>query len=174
MKASFVSFAAVAAMGLLPAMAQGAVTVELTEMHICCKACVRGIEKAVGDIPGVTLKIDADASATQVEAPDAAAVKKVLEALAAAGYHAKSSDPELSMPVAKAPEGKVTRLVVEGAHNCCGGCSTAIADAAKGVDGVAAVAIKPKAASFVVEGEFSASALVAALNAAGFHVSVGK
>ena len=51
---------------------------------------------------------------------------------------------------------------------CCKKCVTAAEDAVKSVAGVTKYEIVSKAESFTVEGEFTKSALAAALNSAGF------
>ena len=34
---------------------------KITTVHLCCPACVKGVEKAVADIKGVTADVDKDA-----------------------------------------------------------------------------------------------------------------
>lgn len=146
--------------------------VQLTDMHICCRGCTVGIEKAVAGLEGVKVIVDQDAEETEITAVDAAAAQKAIDAIAAAGYHATVHGDGVSMKAGDAPAGKVTRLTVSNAHNCCGACTRAIQAAMKTVDGVQADTCKPKQAEFVVEGNFDAKALVAALEKVGFHVTV--
>jgi copper chaperone CopZ len=61
---------------------------------------------------------------------------------------------------------------VSGAHNCCGPCCDAIKDAIATVDGVTGDTARPHATAFQVDGDFQASALVKALNDAGFSARV--
>jgi len=34
------------------------VTVTITDVHLCCQSCVKGVAKAVADIKGLTAKAD--------------------------------------------------------------------------------------------------------------------
>ena len=34
------------------------VTVTVTEMHVCCGACIKAIEKAIAKVPGVEAKVE--------------------------------------------------------------------------------------------------------------------
>lgn len=145
--------------------------VTVSKMHICCGACVKAINSVVGDT-GAKAAVDQDNETTTLEG-DKAAVEKAINALAAAGFHGDVDNDALKMKDdSGAPAGKVKRLEVNGAHNCCGACAKAIKSCVAGVAGVAADTCTPKATSFVVEGDFDAAALVKALNDAGFHVTV--
>jgi copper chaperone CopZ len=146
--------------------------VKLTDMHICCKGCTNGILKAVDGLKGVTVDVDQDAEEATITAADAVGAQAAIDAIAAAGYHATVQGDGVSMKAGTAPDGKVKRLTVSNAHNCCGACTRAIQAAMKTVDGVQADTCKPKQAEFVVEGNFNAQALVAALEKVGFHVTV--
>lgn len=166
---------ATAVAALLGGSAQAAVKVELSGMHICCGACVSGIQKTAKGVEGAKVEVDKDAGTCTVEADDLKTAQKVADALAAAGFHAESDNKGVVMKDdSNAPKGKVQRLVVNGAHNCCGGCANAIRDVVTAVDGVKAATVQPKSSSFVVEGDFDAQALVKALNDNGFHVKVAQ
>ena len=65
-------------------------------------------------------------------------------------------------------------MELAGVHNCCGSCTQSIKKAIKAVDGVEAETVKPKAESFVVEGNFDLAAVVKSLLDAGFYVQVKK
>jgi copper chaperone CopZ len=149
------------------------VKVELSEMHICCNACVKGIENAVKDIPGVTVEVDKEAATTVVKADDARAAEKAIEAIAHAGFHGVSNHADLKMKDdSGAAKGSVARLELTNIHNCCGGCMKAVKGAVKDVKGVTGDTLKPKETRFVVEGRFSPAEVIAALNAAGFHAKI--
>lgn len=166
---------AVLAVVLFSGVAQAAVKVELSGLHICCGACVSGIQKAAKGIEGTKIEVDKDAATCTIEADDLKAAQKVVDAIAAAGYHGDSDTKGVSMKDdSKAPKGKVNRIIVKGAHNCCRGCSNAIRDVVKDVEGVQASTVEPRGTSFVVEGDFEAVALVKALNDNGFHVTVTR
>lgn len=147
-------------------------TVKLTQMHICCGGCTKAIVAATKDLTGAKVEVDQDNEEVNIKAESAAAAQKAVDAIVAAGYHAKVESGDVKVPASPAADGKVTRATVSGAHNCCGACTKSIKEAVKSVDGVVADTCKPKETSFVVEGNFDAKALAAALNEAGFHVKV--
>lgn len=149
-------------------------TVEVRGLHNCCGACLKGINQAV-TTAGAQAKIDTGDDVVTITAPDAATAQKAVDNLAAAGYHGTSNSSDITMKDnSGAPEGKVSRLELHGAHNCCRGCSNAISGACKEVAGVTGATVTAKKKSFVVEGDFSARDLIKALNDAGFHVTVSK
>lgn len=155
--------------------AQAATKVTLSDMHLCCGACVKGVQKAVDSVDGVKATIDDSEGTTVLEGDSDKAVQKAIDAIADAGYHAKSDSKELKMKDdSGAKEGKVKRLELSGLHNCCGGCNKAVQAAIESVDGVQANTAKVRETDFVVEGDFDALALVRALESAGFHTRVKK
>jgi len=146
--------------------------VEVSGLHNCCGACLKGISKAVTSA-GAEAQIGAGDDTLTITAPDKETAQKAIDGLAAAGYHGAVKGEGITMKDdSGAPAGKVGTLEVTGAHNCCKGCSNAISDACKEVSGVSSVSIEPKKTSFTVEGDYNAQALVKALNDAGFHVKV--
>ena len=173
MKRFTIGLAAILGLATFSAEAALAETkVKLTNMHICCGGCTKGILKAVEGLSAVKVDVDQDNEEATITADDAASAQKAIDAIAAAGYHATVSGEGVSMPAGTAPDGKVQRLTVSNAHNCCGACTKAIQAAMKTVDGVQADTCKPRVPEFVVEGNFEAKALVAALEKVGFHVTV--
>jgi copper chaperone CopZ len=152
--------------------ARAEVKVKLTNMHICCKGCTNGILKAVTGLDAVKVDVDQDAEETTVTGTDAAAVQKAVDAIAAAGYHATVVGDGVTLKPGDAPAGKVKSLKLANAHNCCGACNVAIRKALQTVPGVTGDSCKSKATEFEVTGDFDAKAVVAALEKAGFHVTV--
>lgn len=151
--------------------AQAEVSVTLSKMHLCCGACVKGVEGAIEKIEGATVKVDADGGTTVVTAADAKTTRQAIAAIARAGFHGESDHNKLKMPDnSGVKEGKVKRLELVGVHNCCGGCNSAIKEAIATVAGVEKDTAAPKSKTLVVEGDFDGLALVQALNKAGFHV----
>lgn len=149
--------------------------VTLSDMHLCCGACVRAVDAAVAKVEGASAAVDRQAKTVTITAKDDETAQAAVDAIAAAGYHGKSSSDKIAMKNdSGAGEDKVTRLVFVGVHNCCGGCAKALQGACGKVDGVEGTAIKAKARSFVVEGNFAPAAIVKALYAAGFHAKVQK
>ena len=152
-----------------PALAE--TTVTLKNMHLCCGACVRGVEQAVAKVDGANVKVNKKGGSAVVTAKDDATAQKALDAVAAAGFHAASSHESIVMKDNSGVKAGVTkRLVLTGVHNCCVGCNVAVKKALKSVDGVEADTAKPKKKEIVVEGNFDGLAVVKALNKAGFHV----
>ena len=104
-----------------------ATEVKLSEVHLCCANCVKGVDKALTGVTGVTAKSDKDAGTVVLTAPDTAAAQKAVDALVAAGYYGKSSDAAIKvMAHTGAKDGKVSTLKVSGVHLCCDKCVTAV------------------------------------------------
>lgn len=157
----------------LESSVQAEVQVALTDMHICCGSCVKGIERAVATVDRATVQVDKDDESCSITAFDAATAQKAINALATAGYHANVKDKVLAMPSdSGAPAGNVKKLTVTGAHNCCTGCAKAILSAVSEVPGATVGELKGKQSSFEITGDFSALQIVEELNEHGFHVQV--
>ncbi|MBL9083178.1 MAG: hypothetical protein JNK76_15290 [Planctomycetales bacterium] len=162
-----------ACLGLVAAEAQAETKVKLTQMHICCGGCTKAIVNATKDLTDSKTTVDQDNEEVSITADSPAAAQKAVDAILAAGYHAKVAEGDVTISPSDVGVGKTNRVTVSGAHNCCGACTVSIKEAIKGVDGVQADTCKPKQTSFVVEGNnFDAKALAKALNEAGFHVKV--
>ena len=145
------------------------VKLQLNDVHICCGACVRGIEAAVKGIDA-KVEVDRDGGAVRIHAKSEALAQQIVDAIAAAGYHGESDHGTIKMKLdANVPSGKVKRLKLGGIHNCCQGCTNAIVDAFNGVPGVQAHTLKNKQTEFVIEGDFDAGEVIKAIYAAGFH-----
>lgn len=175
MSRSLFAVAALVIAGLLaPAVVQAESKVKVSDTHLCCGACVKAVNAALKNIPGVKHTADQDEGTIDISAADNAGAQAALDALSAAGFHGKIDNPALKLKSAKVEAGKVKRIELTGVHNCCGACTKSIKAAIKGVDGVEADTVKPKQSSFVVEGNFDAAQLVSALLEAGFAVQVKK
>jgi copper chaperone CopZ len=157
------------------ASAQAETKVVLKGVHLCCPGCVSTVGKTVKEVEGVKVACDRQARTVTIAAPDDETAQKALDALAKAGFHGKSDNKAVKMKDdSGASEGKVQKVTVTGAHNCCGMCCRTIKATVKKVEGVKGDTAKPKGESFDVTGDFDAAALVKALNAAGFHVKIEK
>lgn len=166
------AFVAVAA---LTTAAQAEVSVTYSDVHLCCGACQRDVEKAVGEVAGAKVSVDRNGGSVTISAADAKTVKAAAKSMADAGYHGVTDQAEYALvDDSNAGSEAVKRIVLSGTHNCCGGCKVAIVDACEAVKGVQAVVIKSKETSCVVEGDFIPAELIKSLNAAGFHVKVAK
>lgn len=145
------------------------VTVKISEVHICCPSCVKGIQKAVAEVPGVTAAVDEDAGTVTLTAGDTATVQKAADALVAAGFYGTSSDASVKINAdTGAKGGKVQLLKVKGVHLCCGKCVKALNQVLSSVPGVKANTATKGAASFEVTGDFNDKDLFDALQKAGF------
>ncbi len=149
--------------------------VELKGVHLCCDSCVDAVNKIFEGLKGVKGKCDQDAKTVTITADNAAAAQKAVDALFAGGFAGKTDSKDVkTKDLSGAKKGTVKKLTLTGAHNCCDTCTDAIKAAAKKVKGVTGDTAEPKAPSFEVSGDFDATELVKALNAAGFGVKVKK
>lgn len=166
---------AVALLAGLTAAAVAETKVTISNMHLCCGACVKAVNNAVGGVEGAEVAVDKDAKSAVVTAKSAEAAQAAVNAIAKAGFHGKTDNDDIKMASgADVADANVKRMEFTNVHNCCGGCNVAIKKAVESVDGVEANTAKPKSNTFVVEGDFNALALVKALHAAGFHVGIKK
>ena len=150
-------------------------TTKISNVHLCCPGCVKGVEKAVGDVKDVTATVDKDSGTVTLSGQDKASVQKAADALVAAGYFGKSSDKEIKMNSDTGAKGeKVQTLKLEGVHLCCGKCVSAVDKAVKTVPGVKEQTAKKNAESFEVTGDFKDKDVLDALQKAGFTGKVVK
>src|SRR5688572_19753704 len=151
------------------------VTAKISGVHLCCSACVKGVEKAVATVKGATTSVDADAETVSLTGADTATVQKAADALVAAGYFGKSADASIKMTADTGATGKkVQSLKLEGVHLCCGKCVSAVDKAVKSVSGVKEHTATKNAASFEVTGDFNDKEVVEALHKAGLTGKVAK
>jgi copper chaperone CopZ len=168
---SFLTLAATLALALA---AHADSSVKLTDVHLCCKSCVTGVTKAVGKVSGATATCDADAETVSITAPDAATAQKAVDALVAAGYFGKSENPSILVKdTSGAKDGKVTTLVVNDVHLCCGKCVTAVTKAIEKVKGVESNNAVKGAKTFEVKGDFNPKEVFGALQDAGLTGKAG-
>jgi copper chaperone CopZ len=143
-------------------------TVTITDVHICCQSCVKGVATAVADVKGLTAKADQDAGTVTLTGPDTATVQKGADALVAAGFFGKSSDPAIKLNTETgAKNQKVQSIKIEGLHLCCGKCVTAVNNVLGTVPGVTGNTAAKGAASFDVTGNFNDKDVFDALQKAG-------
>ena len=132
------------------------VTVTITDVHLCCQSCVKGVAKAVADVKGLTAKADQDAETVTLTGPDMDTVQKGADALVAAGFFGKSSNPTIKLNAdAGAKNQTVTAIKIEGLHLCCGKCVKAVNEVLTGVPGVTGNTAVKGAKSFEVTGNFN-------------------
>jgi|ERR1051326_7545345 copper chaperone CopZ len=148
---------------------------KISNVHLCCQSCVKGVEKAVADVKDVTATVDKDAGSVTLTGPDKGSVQKAANALAAAGYFGTSSDTAIKFPNDTGAKGtKVQTLKLEGVHLCCGKCVSAVDKAVKSVPGVKEHTAKKNAESFEVTGDFNDGEVLDALQKAGLTGKVAK
>jgi len=151
------------------------VSVKLTGVHLCCQSCVKGVVKAVENVPGVTAAADMEEGAVSLTGPDTSSVQKAAEAIVKAGYFGTSSNPGIKIGSDTGAKGeKVQSLHVEGVHLCCGKCVKAASAALESVAGVKANTAAKGAKSFEVTGDFNDQEVFAALQKAGLAGRAGK
>jgi copper chaperone CopZ len=152
----------------LAAFAQADTTVKLSGVHLCCKSCVKGVDKAVSTVSGATAASDSDASTVTITAADAPTVQKAVDALIAAGYYGASDTADIKVSSATgAKDGKVSALTVSGVHLCCPKCVKAVNKALGEVAGVTSNNAEKNATSFEIKGDFNPKDVFAALQKAG-------
>src|SRR6185437_7048980 len=156
-----------AILALTLAAAHADSSVKLSDVHLCCQSCLKGVDKAVAKVPGVTAKSDMDDKTVSLTGPDTATVQKAVDALVAAGYYGKSSDDSIKVSAETgAKDEKVQSLKVEDTHLCCGSSVKAVNKALGGVSGVSGNDAKKGATSFTITGDFNEKDAMAALQKA--------
>ncbi|MGB8167643.1 MAG: hypothetical protein WCF18_09130 [Chthoniobacteraceae bacterium] len=150
-------------------------SVKLTGVHLCCKSCVTGAEKAVAKVSGASVACDADAKTVTITAPDAATSQKAVDSLVEAGYFGKSEDPAIKVKdTSGAKDAKVSTLAVNEVHLCCKKCVTAATKAIESVKGTTGNTAEKGAKTFQVTGDFNAKEVFAALQKEGLTGKAGN
>jgi copper chaperone CopZ len=153
----------------------GEVSAKLTDVHLCCPSCVKGVKKAVDSVQGATATANQDEGTVTLTGPDVATVQKAADALVAAGYFGKSSDPAVKLNGETGAKGKnVKSLEVENVHLCCGKCVKAVNTALGDVKGVTGNTAAKGATSFTVTGDFNDKEVFTALQKNGLTGHAGK
>src|SRR5690348_15008714 len=101
----------------LAGAAQAETKVVINGVHLCCGACVTGVEDAVANVKGATVACDRGAKTVTITAADAATAQKAIDALADAGFHGKIESSEVAFKPVDVQPGKVAKLEVSGVHN---------------------------------------------------------
>jgi copper chaperone CopZ len=172
MKTIALSLAALLAVGLSTASAE--VSSKIGDVHLCCKGCVNGVEKAVGEVDGAKAAVDADAGTVTLSGPDAATVQKAADALVKAGYFGKAESGVKLDSSTGATGHKVQSLRIEGAHLCCGKCVKAVDRAVKAVPGAKEHTAVKGAKTFEVTGDFNDQDFFTALQKEGLTGKIAK
>jgi copper chaperone CopZ len=168
-------FTAVVTLAFVTAAQAGEVSAKLSGVHLCCPSCVKGVNKAVEGVQGVTATANQEQGIVTLTGPDTAAVQKAADALVAAGYYGKSSDPAIKLNGETGAKGKnVKSLEVENVHLCCGKCVKAVTTALGDVKGVTGNTATKGAKSFTVTGNFNDKEVFSALQKNGLTGQAGK
>ena len=159
---------AIATLSLTIATQAGEVTTKLSGVHLCCPSCVKGVNKAVDGIQGLTATANEEQGIVTLTGPDTATVQKAADALVAAGYYGKSSESAIKLNSETGAKGKsVKSLEVENVHLCCGKCVKAVNTALGEVKGVTGNTAVKGAKSFTVTGDFNDKEVFTALQKNG-------
>lgn len=162
------SILAIIATAALTTFASAESSVKLSDVHLCCKSCVVGAEKAVSKAKGVTAAVDKDAGTVTLTGADKAALQSGVDALVAAGYFGKSDRADVTVKdMSGAKDGKVASMTVDDVHLCCDKCAKVAKQALAKVKGVTSDTAEKKVTSFEVKGDFSPKEVMAALQDAG-------
>ncbi len=151
--------------------------VEVKGVHVCCGACVKGVESALKDVEGVSgVNCDRAAKTVVFEADDADAAAAGIEALAKGGFHgtAAHEGEAIEFPDSGAKEdAKANEITLTNVHLCCAACVKAVDAAVKDIEGVSEAVCDRDESTVKVSGEnVSVEAVVKALNDSGFHATV--
>ena len=151
------------------------VSAKITDTHVCCGGCVKSVAKIIATVPGATGSASEDDSTISLSGPDTATVQKAADALVAAGFYGKSSNPDIKIVADTGATGaKVQTLKVEGVHICCGHCVKDINEALTAVPGVTGNDAAKGATSFTVTGNFTDKDVLDALQKIGLTGKVAK
>jgi copper chaperone CopZ len=156
-----------------PAPAPAPFTVTLSDVHICCGNCIKGVATATASLTDVKAVASQDGTIV-ITTTDKASAQKAVDALTGAGFFGKSSDASIKVNSdTGAKSGKVATLAISNLHLCCGKCVTAVKDVLTTVPGVSGSDVKTNAKTFTVSGDFDPVAVFAALQKAGLTGKAG-
>jgi copper chaperone CopZ len=110
------------------------VSVKISGVHLCCKACVNGVKKSVSEVQGGDRVRRPGGGHGGIDRPNTGTLQKAADALVAGGYFGKSSDAKIKLDDHTGAKGKkVKSLQVSGVHLCCGKCVESVDEAVKTV-----------------------------------------
>jgi copper chaperone CopZ len=162
-------------MAAVCSLAAAEVTATISNVHLCCKGCVQGVEQAVSTVPGAKATADQDGGTVTLSGPDKPTLRRAADALVLAGYYGQSSEPDVKLNVNSGAKGQpVQTLQIEGVHLCCAKCVKAVDQAVKSVPGVESQNAVKRAKSFQVTGNFNDRAVMEALQKEGFAGRVAQ
>jgi len=140
----------------------------LSDVHICCGSCVKAIGKIAATVPNLTATADEDAGTIVLTAPDTATIQKGADALTAAGFFGKSSDPAIKIDATTGAKNQMMQsMTIANLHLCCGKCVKAVNEILSGVPGVTGNTAAKGAKTFEVTGNFNDKDVFDALQKGG-------
>ena len=170
MNKTILSFIATFALAIV---ARADTTVKISDVHLCCGKCVKGVETAIGTVPNAKAAVDKDAKTVAITAPDMATAQKAVDALTAAGYFGKSDNAEVKLTDnSGAKDAKVAAITIKGTHLCCDKCVKGVDAALADVKGITGNTAAKGAESFEIKGDFNAKEVMTALEKAGYTGTV--
>lgn len=143
-------------------------SVTLKHVHLCCTECVRGVERSLKGLEGVTMTADKDAETVTLTGASQPALQRAADAMAAGGYFGVSDKLEIKPVAQTGSKGKMVQsIIVTGAHMCCGGCAKAVDRAIKKTPGATGHTAKKNSVTFFVNGNFNDRTFFEALQSEG-------
>lgn len=140
----------------------------LSDVHICCGSCVKVINKVAATVPNLTATADEDAGTIVLTAPDTDTIQKGADALVAAGFFGKSSDPAIKINADTGAKNQMVQsITIKNLHLCCGKCVKAVNEILSGVPGVTGNTAAKGAKTFEVTGNFNDKDVFDAFQKAG-------
>jgi len=163
------AFACLVAFSAMLVSAQAAdVTTTISDVHMCCPTCVKIAQACVTNIPGATAQASQEDGTVVLTGPDTATVQKAANALTAAGFFGKSSNPGIKIDASTGATGKMVQtLNVSDVHLCCAKCVKAVSTALATVPGYQTNNAAKGSKTFQITGNFKDTDVVAALQKAG-------
>lgn len=151
-----------------------AARVTVKGVHLCCGACVAGVDEALGDLEGVSnVAADRNSKTVTFTAADDKAAQNGINALAKAGFHGSAvhGEKKINFPASGAKKGeKASKITLTGLHLCCGACVTGAQKALEDVKGATTIEFDRKTKEARIIGkDIDVTAAVAALNKGGYH-----
>lgn len=144
------------------------VSVQLSNVHLCCGSCVKGVNSVIATVSGAQATANKDDGTVSITAADTATVQKAVDALVAAGYFGVSNNPAIKVDAGPgAKDATVKSLTITQVHLCCPKCVTTVNRALGNVSGVTGNTAAKGVESFVVTGDFNAKAVIEALREEG-------
>jgi copper chaperone CopZ len=166
---------------LLISLASGAavsaadVSVQLSNVHLCCGSCVKGVDGVIATVSGALATANKDDGTIDISAPDIATAQKAVDALVAAGFFGASNNSAIKVDAGPgAKDEMVSSLHITRMHLCCPKCVTAVNNALGKVAGVTGNTAAKGATSFDVTGNFNARAVIEALREEGLSAKAGE